>query len=58
MLTRDPRHTATVIITSLMPWLIDFDQDFAMYLANAIKFFIVMSPFIYFIQRSENKSLD
>ena len=33
---------STCLVVALLPWLIDFDQDFAMYLANAVKFALVM----------------
>ena len=33
---------STTLVVALLPWLIDFDQDFAMYVANAVKFTLVM----------------
>lgn len=44
--TRDSASLPTAAVAALFPWLIDFDQDFAMYVANAVKFFLVMTPFI------------
>ncbi|MGJ3258571.1 MAG: hypothetical protein ACFE0S_03120 [Rhodospirillales bacterium] len=32
----------TVIVMALLPWWIDFDQDFALYIANLVKFFLLM----------------
>ena len=34
---------STAFVVSLLPWLFDFDQDFAMYVANAVKFALVMA---------------
>ncbi len=31
------------MVAALLPWLIDFDQDFAIYVANAVKFALVMA---------------
>ena len=33
---------STAFVVALLPWLIDFDQDFSMYVANAVKFSSVM----------------
>ena len=33
---------STAFVVALLPWLIDFDQDFSMYVANAVKFSLVM----------------
>lgn len=33
-----------VVIIALLPWLIHFQQSFALYFANAVKMFIYMSP--------------
>jgi len=33
---------STTLVVALLPWLIDFDQDFAMYIANTVKFYLVM----------------
>jgi hypothetical protein len=33
---------STTLVVALLPWLIDFDQDFAMYVANAVKFFLAI----------------
>ncbi len=45
-LGRDPRSLSSLTVVALLPWLIDFDQDFALYVANAVKFFLVMSPLL------------
>jgi len=34
---------STAFVVALLPWVIDFDQDFAMYVANAVKFSLVMA---------------
>lgn len=47
-LARDPRCLSTVTVVAMLPWLIDFDQDFSLYVANATKFFLVMTPLIIF----------
>ena len=38
-----------VVVFALLPWWIDFDQDFALYIGNIIKFILIMSPFILFL---------
>ena len=43
-LIRTPQSLATVMVVALLPWLIDFDQEFAMFVANAVKFFLAQSP--------------
>lgn len=45
-LSRDPARLATVSVVALLPWLIDFDQDFALYVANSVKFFLAMLPLV------------
>ena len=45
-LGRNPYSQSTLGVVALLPWLIDFDQDFALYVANAVKFFLVMLPLI------------
>ncbi len=42
------RHGAIgiVALTAILPWLIHFDQHFALYLANAVKMFILTIPLI------------
>jgi hypothetical protein len=37
--------TGRIIIVALLPWWIDFDQDFALYIANLVKFFLLMCLF-------------
>jgi len=54
-LSRNPHNLSSASIAALLPWLIDFDQDFAMYIANASKFFLVMLPIIYVSSLSERK---
>lgn len=36
---------------ALYPWLIDFDQDFAMYLGNAVKFTLPLWPLAWILNR-------
>lgn len=47
--TRQWPGLGVIFIMSLMPWWIDFDQDFALYIANLVKFalFIVLSLVIF-----------
>ena len=45
-LGRTPHSLSTLAVVALLPWLIDFDQDFTLYVANAVKFFLAMLPFI------------
>lgn len=33
-----------IALTALLPWLVDFDQSFALYVANAVKMFLWMIP--------------
>lgn len=54
-LSRNPRSLSTVSVVALLPWLIDFDQDFAMYVANAVKFFLVMLPLIWLAARQKER---
>ena len=37
-----------IVIFALLPWWIDFDQDFALYAGNIVKFGICMLPFVLF----------
>ena len=39
----DPRTLPAMMTAAMLPWLIDFDQDFALYVANAVKFGIVVA---------------
>lgn len=39
----NPKALSAAMVTALLPWLMDFDQDFAMYIANAAKFAVVMA---------------
>ena len=50
-LGRKPESLSAVTAVALLPWLIDFDQDFALYVANAVKFFLVMLPLAFIIVR-------
>lgn len=43
---RHPHGLRTVWVAALLPWLIDFDQDLAMFVANAVKFSMVMAPLV------------
>lgn len=52
-LGQDPRSLSSASIAALLPWLVDFDQDFAMYVANAGKFFLVVLPLIFIAGLSE-----
>ena len=52
--SRRDNHLATVVIVALLPWLIDFDQDLAMYVANAVKFFFAMTPLIFLAHRLQS----
>jgi len=36
----------SIVLTAMLPWLMAFDQHFAFYLANAIKMFLYMMPFL------------
>ena len=40
------RPTGHIAMAALLPWLVDFDQNFSMYFANATKMFLIMLPFI------------
>ena len=40
---RNPRSAAAVWSVAMLPWLIDFDQDFALYVGNAVKFGMIMA---------------
>ena len=46
-LGRDPRRLSTITVVAMLPWLIDFDQDFTLYAANAVKFCLVMLPLVF-----------
>ena len=35
-----------VTVFALLPWWIDFDQDFALYMGNMVKFGTFMLPFL------------
>ena len=52
-LSRKPLSLATASTAALLPWLIDFDQNFGMYVANATKFFLVLLPLIFIVGLSE-----
>ena len=40
------RPTGHVAMAALLPWLVDFDQNFSMYVANAAKMFLIMLPLL------------
>lgn len=44
--TRRSGGLGRIAITALLPWWIDFDQDFAMYVANLAKFALAMAPIL------------
>ena len=46
-LSRAPFSLASSSVAALLPWLIDFDQDFALLIANAVKFSLVLLPFVF-----------
>lgn len=52
-LTQNPHKLSAIVIVALLPWLIDFDQHFTMFFANAAKFFLVMLPLIIYAARQE-----
>lgn len=52
-LSRNPWSLSSMTVVALLPWLIDFDQDFALYVANAVKFFLVMAPPVFIAGLSE-----
>ncbi len=52
-LGRNRDGVAAVTVVALLPWLIDFDQDFALYVANAVKFFLVMLPLVLLTARMD-----
>lgn len=41
-----------IYLAALIPWLVDFDQHFAMYVANAVKVSIFMLPGIWLLNRN------
>ena len=55
-ISRRDDQLATVTIVALLPWLIDFDQDFTMYVANAVKFFLAMTPLIFLAHRLRSEA--
>lgn len=57
-LGRDPYSQSTVAIVALLPFLIDFDQDFAMYVANTVKFCLTQSPLYLLAACSKTKQSD
>ncbi len=36
-------------VVALLPWWIDFDQDFVLYVANMVKFFLIMLPMLFIL---------
>jgi hypothetical protein len=53
-LGRNPRSITTVACVAMLPWLIDFDQEFALFVANAVKFFLAMLPLIFLATRGRS----
>lgn len=41
-LNANRKSLSTALVVALLPWLVDFDQDFTMYVANAVIFTLVM----------------
>ena len=35
-----------ISLTEMFPWLTQFDQHFALYVANAVKMFLFMTPLL------------
>ena len=52
-LTREPLSLSTLSVVALSPWLIDMDQHFILYVANAVKFFCVILPIVIIVGFSE-----
>jgi len=50
---RNPHSVSAIAAVAMLPWLIDFDQDFTLFVANAVKFFLVMLPLIILTARPE-----
>jgi hypothetical protein len=50
-LSRNPETLSTMASVAILPWLIDFEQDFALYMANAVKFLLAMTPLIFIAAR-------
>ena len=46
-----------IVVFALLPWWIDFDQDFALYLGNIVKFGLLMAPFIIFTSQHMGRRL-
>ena len=46
LLTRQPLGLSTLSVVALSPWLIDMDQNFVLYVANLVKFFLIILPLI------------
>jgi len=45
-------------VVALLPWWIDFDQDFVLYVANLVKFFLIMLPMIFIVAFLDNNRKD
>ncbi|MEE2998019.1 MAG: hypothetical protein VX700_12830 [Pseudomonadota bacterium] len=46
-----------IVVFALLPWWIDFDQDFALYFGNIVKFGLFMAPFIIFTSQHIGRRL-
>lgn len=54
----NPTALSTAMVTAMLPWLIDFDQDFALYVANAVKFGLVMMVLFVPVTMIERRATD
>ena len=54
----NPAALPTAMVAALLPWLMDLDQDFAMYIANAVKFALVMAVVFVPIAIIERRAAD
>jgi hypothetical protein len=55
------RPAVRIAIVALLPWMIDFDQSFALYIANLLKMLLIMLPALMtldcYMRRGRQKSL-
>ncbi|MBT5013270.1 MAG: hypothetical protein HON02_02370, partial [Rhodospirillaceae bacterium] len=56
--TRSPGSLSSLTVVALLPWWIDFDQDFVLYVANLVKFFLIMLPMIFIVAFLDNNRKD
>ena len=52
-LTRERFSLSALSVAALSPWLVDMDQNFILYIANATKFFLIILPLIIIVGLSE-----